>query len=227
MWRAARAVVGWGVAGALTALPGCTPYAQGYAYTTHQTFSTAASPAAAQPVPSPTPALSAASSTNPPSETHSELSDQVTYYLQGHRLPLVGAQVTNAAAGNHKVILYGFVATEHGKNDAEDKARQFLNEPNAEIDNRIAVRPELRTPNSPLSAAASSFPTAGASSASPGAASAPPQTLPPARLNELLGALLLGMAIVSTLPTATGPGTAMPPGSAPSPVPSPSVSPSP
>lgn len=218
--------------GALTALPGCTPYVHGYAYTTHQTFSTGTSPAAPQPTSSPTAASPADASAGPSPATQAELSDQLTYYLQGHRLPLVGAQVANGPAGNHKVILYGFVATTRGKNDAEEKTRRFLNEPGAEIDNRIVIRPELLTPSPSLSAAASSFPpTAGSPSVTTpypgGTASAPPQQLQPEQLNELLGALMLGMAIVSTLPTAGAPGALTPPGSVSPPAPPASSAPSP
>jgi hypothetical protein len=220
------------MAGALTALPGCTPYVHGYAYTTHQTFSTGAPPAAPQPVPTPTPTPRADSSASTAPPVRSVLSDQLTYYLQGHRLPLVGAQVTDAPAGDHKVILYGFVATAHGKRDAEDKSRRFLNEPNAEIDNRIAIRPELLTPNRSVSAAASSFPATPPPPAvtapyAGGAPSALPQQLQPAQINELLSALLLGMALVSTLPTAGASGAPAPAGSVASPPAAPASAPSP
>jgi hypothetical protein len=208
----------------LTALPGCTPYVHGYAYTTRQSFGGGASASAPQPVPTPgaapSPAVvasAAGSSTAPIEATHSELSDQLTYYLQGHRLPLVGAEVASNAPGSHKVILYGYVATEHGKHDAAEKARRFLNDPNAEIDNRIVVSPELREPNPAVTAAASSFPPPATASA--GGAAIPPQQIPPAQLNELVGALLLGMAIVTTLPATLppGPATAPTPSAAPSP----------
>jgi hypothetical protein len=161
--------------------------------------------------------VSAGSPTAPIEATHSELSDQLTYYLQGHRLPLVGAQVASAASGAHKVILYGYVATEHGKHDAVDKARRFLNDSNAEIDNRIVVSPELREPNPAVSAAASSFPPPVVTSSS--STAVPPQQIPPAQLNELIGALLLGMAIVTTIPSTVppAPGSAPTPSAAPSP----------
>ncbi|GEM_PF-4934690 len=212
MWRAARAVVSWGVAGVLTALPGCTPYVHGYAYTTHQSFSSSAPPSAPQPTPSPSVAPTPPTdySSGLPSGAHSATSDRLTYYLQGHRLPLVGAQVTDAGGGNHKVILYGFVATDHGKNDAEEKTRRFLNDPNAEIDNRIVVKPELRTSSPSLNAAASSFPPPPASSSS-----TPPTQLQPAQINALIGALLMGMALVSALPTAVAPGAGAPSSGAP------------
>jgi hypothetical protein len=194
----------------LTALPGCTPYVHGYAYTTHQSFSSSAPPSAPQPTPSPSVAPTpSADSSLLPSGTHSATSDRLTYYLQGHRLPLVGAQVADAGGGNYKVILYGFVATNHGKNDAEEKTRRFLNDPNAEIDNRIVVKPELRTPNPSLNAAASSFPPPASSS------STSPTQLQPAQINALIGALLMGMALVSALPTAVAPGAGAPSSGAP------------
>ena len=72
-------------------------------------------------------------------------SGTLTSYLQSHRLPLVGAQVLTNSSGNQQIILYGFVATDFGKQDAADKARRYLHNPNAPVINRIAVRPELAT----------------------------------------------------------------------------------
>ena len=82
--------------------------------------------------------LTAAASTSDSSQ-----SGALTDYLKTHRLPLVGAQVLNNSSGVHQVILYGFVATQFGKQDAEAKARQFLGDPTVEVVNRIDVRPEL------------------------------------------------------------------------------------
>src|SRR5882672_4366876 len=50
-------------------------------------------------------------------------SGTLTSYLQSHRLPLVGAQVLTNGGGNRQIILYGFVASDFGKQDAADKAR--------------------------------------------------------------------------------------------------------
>jgi hypothetical protein len=64
-------------------------------------------------------------------------------YLKHHQLPLVGAQVvTNPSAGK-QVILFGFVASEYGKTDAEQKARKYLKDSTLIVDNRIKVSPEL------------------------------------------------------------------------------------
>lgn len=87
----------------------------------------------------------------------------LTSYLQGHRLPLVGAQVLSNSGGNREVVLYGFVATDFGKQDAANKARHYLNDPNATVLNRIAVRPELLASGSGSGApSSSSAPSSGA-----------------------------------------------------------------
>src|SRR5204862_5526959 len=58
----------------------------------------------------------------PPGYTNNTAqSGTLTSYLQSHRLPLVGAQVLNNSSGNQQIILYGFVATDFGKQDAADK----------------------------------------------------------------------------------------------------------
>jgi hypothetical protein len=69
-------------------------------------------------------------------------SDSVTKYLHKHRLPMVGAQITNGASGR-QMMLYGFVATNFGKQDAETKARQSLHDPTIPIVNSIRVNPQL------------------------------------------------------------------------------------
>ena len=89
-------------------------------------------------------------------------SGTLTSYLQSHRLPLVGAQVLTNSSGNRQIILYGFVATDFGKQDAADKARQYLHNPNAPVINRIAVRPELASGASGSAPAASSGASSGA-----------------------------------------------------------------
>ena len=88
-------------------------------------------------------------------------SGTLTSYLQSHRLPLVGAQVLADGSGNQQVILYGFVASDFGKQDAADKARRYLHNPNAPVINRIAVRPELASGASGSAPAAPSSGTSG------------------------------------------------------------------
>jgi hypothetical protein len=64
-------------------------------------------------------------------------------YLKHHSLPLVGGQVVNSTSGGEQVILFGFVASDFGKTDAEEKARHYLKDPNLVVDNRIKISPEL------------------------------------------------------------------------------------
>lgn len=93
-------------------------------------------------------------------------SDALTNYLRQNRLPLVGAQVSRASDGGTQVVLYGFVATDLGKTDAEKKVTGYLNDPNARIIDRIAVRPEIGNLGAPTAAsAAGSAPVAGSASA--------------------------------------------------------------
>lgn len=67
----------------------------------------------------------------------------LTSQLHSSQLPLVGARVLASNGGPRQAILYGFVRTPFGKADAADKARQWLNDPGAQIDNRIKVEPDL------------------------------------------------------------------------------------
>jgi hypothetical protein len=64
-------------------------------------------------------------------------------YLKHHQLPLVGAQVVSSASGGRQVILFGFVASDYGKSDAEAKARHYLKDQSIVVDNRIKISPEL------------------------------------------------------------------------------------
>lgn len=71
-------------------------------------------------------------------------SDALTNYLHKHRLPLVDAQTTVGPDGARRVVLSGYTATAFGKQDAETKTRNFLQDGSLEIENRIRVRPELQ-----------------------------------------------------------------------------------
>ena len=73
-------------------------------------------------------------------------STALTNYLHGSQLPLVGARVLASNGGPRQAILYGYVATPFGRADAIDKARRWLNDPGAQIDNRITIQPDLGTP---------------------------------------------------------------------------------
>jgi hypothetical protein len=87
---------------------------------------------------------------------------ELTKYLHDHRLPLVSAQLVTNADGTREVVLYGFTATDFGKQDAVTKSRRYLKDSTIAISNRIMVRPELEN-HTPASAE----PTA---SADPGSA---------------------------------------------------------
>jgi hypothetical protein len=79
-------------------------------------------------------------------------SQALTSYLRAHRLPLVGAQVLKNADGGERLMLYGFVATNYGKSDAQRKALDFLHASGIEVQNRIAVRPEIAKMKAPPAA---------------------------------------------------------------------------
>jgi len=64
-------------------------------------------------------------------------------YLKHHSLPLVGGQVVTSPSGGKQVILFGFVASDFGKTDAEQKARHYMKDPTLVVDNRIKISPEL------------------------------------------------------------------------------------
>ncbi len=70
-------------------------------------------------------------------------SQALSDYLKHHQLPLVGAQVVTSASGGRQVILFGFVASDFGKTDAEQKARHYLKDQSVVVDNRIKISPEL------------------------------------------------------------------------------------
>ena len=73
----------------------------------------------------------------------SAASEALTNYLRQNRLPLVGAQIGSASAGARRLVLYGYVATQFGKSDAESKAIAYLGTPRPEVVNRIVIQPEI------------------------------------------------------------------------------------
>ena len=79
-------------------------------------------------------------------------SEALTAYLRQNRLPLVGAQVINVKRRARRVVLYGFVATDEGKQDAERKVVAYLGTPVPSIDDRLIVKPELATMTTPPAA---------------------------------------------------------------------------
>jgi hypothetical protein len=70
-------------------------------------------------------------------------SDPVCDYLHANRLPLVEARTIVNASGGRSVLLYGYVATDFGKLDAEEQTQDFMDDPDVTIIDRIVVRPEL------------------------------------------------------------------------------------
>jgi hypothetical protein len=77
-------------------------------------------------------------------------SQSLTNYLRQRRLPLVGAQVLEDSAGNRRIVLYGFVATQFGRNDAAREALSYyaeyraqLGTPAPPLENHIEIRPEI------------------------------------------------------------------------------------
>jgi hypothetical protein len=70
-------------------------------------------------------------------------SDALSAYLKDNRLPLVGAQVLQDTSGTRRLVLYGYVATQLGKDDAEQKAVKYLNSPGLQVTNRISINPEV------------------------------------------------------------------------------------
>lgn len=70
-------------------------------------------------------------------------SEALTNYLRQNRLPLVGAQIGTAPSGARRLVLYGYVATDVGKSDAESKALANLGSPRPEVVNRIVIKPEI------------------------------------------------------------------------------------
>jgi hypothetical protein len=82
-------------------------------------------------------------------QPHDAGSDHLSDYLHTRRLPLVEARTIINDSGERSLLLYGFVATDYGKQDAEVKARDFVEDPDLTIVNRIVVRPELLTMGAP------------------------------------------------------------------------------
>ena len=70
-------------------------------------------------------------------------SQGLTDYLKRHQLPLVGAQVVTSPSGGRQVILFGYVASDFGKSDAEEKSRHYLKDQSVVVDNRIKISAAL------------------------------------------------------------------------------------
>ncbi len=70
-------------------------------------------------------------------------SESLTNYLRQNRLPLVGAQIGTAPTGARRLVLYGYVATQTGKSDAQSKAVAYMGSPSPDVVNRIVIKPDI------------------------------------------------------------------------------------
>jgi hypothetical protein len=70
-------------------------------------------------------------------------SEALTNYLRQNRLPLVGAQIGTAPGGARRLVLYGYVASQLGKSDAENKAIAYMGAPRPDVVNRVVIQPEI------------------------------------------------------------------------------------
>ena len=140
MGRIANALAAFGLAAAIAGLASCEPVQNPYG-----------TAGAAKVAPVGISSGFSNSSLPPPSSAgtvaggtiDSPDSQGLSDYLKHHSLPLVGAQVVTSPSGGKQVILFGFVASEFGKADAEQKARRYLNDSSLVVDNRIKISPEL------------------------------------------------------------------------------------
>jgi hypothetical protein len=139
MNRIGNALIAFGLAVALAGLSACEPVQNPYGTGAGKASSLGnADSFGSGNTPPPSSAGTVAGGTID-SPQSSGLSD----YLKHHSLPLVGAQVVTSPSGGKQVILFGFVASDFGKTDAEQKARHYLKDSALVVDNRIKISPEL------------------------------------------------------------------------------------
>jgi hypothetical protein len=141
MSRIANALAVFGLAVALAGLSACEPVQNPNGIETGKAASLGSSNnfgsgSGSMPMPSSSGTVAGGTIDSPQSQG---LSD----YLKHHSLPLVGAQVVTSPSGGKQVILFGFVASDFGKTDAEQKARHYLKDSSLVVDNRIKISPEL------------------------------------------------------------------------------------
>jgi hypothetical protein len=138
MNRIGNALAAFGLAVALAGLAGCEPTQNPYGTGATKGAQLGNSSFDSSSTGRPSPAGTVAGGT-----IDSPQSQGLSDYLKHHSLPLVGAQVVTSPSGGKQVILFGFVASDFGKTDAEQKARHYLSDPNLVVDNRIKVSGEL------------------------------------------------------------------------------------
>jgi hypothetical protein len=139
MSRIANALAVFGLAAALAGLSACEPVQNPYGTIAGKASSLGTSGnynSGSMPPPSSAGTVAGGTIDSPQSQA---LSD----YLKHHSLPLVGAQVVTSPSGGKQVILFGFVASDFGKTDAEQKARHYLKDSSMVVDNRIKISPDL------------------------------------------------------------------------------------
>ena len=128
----------FGLAAALAGLASCEPVQNPYGATKGTQLGSSSSFDSGSGMAAPS-----ASGTVAGGTIDSPQSQGLSDYLKAHSLPLVGAQVVTSSSGGKQVILFGFVASDFGKTDAEQKARHYLKDPTLVVDNRIKISPEL------------------------------------------------------------------------------------
>jgi len=138
MSRIANALAAFGLAAALAGLASCEPVQNPYGVTKGTQLGSSSSFDSGSGMAAPSAAGTVAGGT-----IDSPQSQGLSDYLKAHSLPLVGAQVVTSSSGGKQVILFGFVASDFGKTDAEQKARHYLKDPTLVVDNRIKISPEL------------------------------------------------------------------------------------
>ena len=138
MSRITNALAAFGLAAALAGLASCEPVQNPYGVTKGTQLGSSSSFDSGSGMAAPS-----ASGTVAGGTIDSPQSQGLSDYLKAHSLPLVGAQVVTSSSGGKQVILFGFVASDFGKTDAEQKARHYLKDPTLVVDNRIKISPEL------------------------------------------------------------------------------------
>src|SRR5690242_14749239 len=116
MRRIANALAAFGLTVALSGLAACTPVQNPYGTGASKGSSVGNSNSGSSLV-APSSAGTVVGGT-----IDSPQSQGLSDYLKHHSLPLVGAQVVTSPSGGKQVILFGFVASDFGKTDAEQKA---------------------------------------------------------------------------------------------------------
>lgn len=159
MKRAAQMLLGVWLAGAMTLVQACAGPAGNtheYGFGASKAGSESASGSGRSSSPGSAPNLSGM-------VVDKDASLALTAHFQRNRLPLVGGQVLrNPSTGQRAVVLYGYVATDRGKSDAQRQAEDYINDPEVDVENRVVVDSQL------LAASQANVPGAGANNSNGG-----------------------------------------------------------